>query len=110
MQAEDYNLGGEGVAYHDITPGNNYGQYRTDDTDDVDINQAPGGGYIIGWTAAEEWLAYTLNVQLIRVDTPVHSPYTRAHALSGTVSSVERSFPRGPNRLKGGRGDASWAG
>ena len=33
IQAEDYNLGGEGVAYHDTTPGNTGGAYRQDDVD-----------------------------------------------------------------------------
>ena len=33
IQAEDYNLGGEGVAYHDTTAGNEGGAYRHDDVD-----------------------------------------------------------------------------
>ena len=34
------------------------GQYRTDD---VDINQAPGSGYTVGYTQTGEWLAYTIS-------------------------------------------------
>jgi hypothetical protein len=59
IEAEDYNTGGEGVGYHDLTTGNTGGQYRTDN---VDIKQAPGGGYTVGYTQTGEWLAYTINV------------------------------------------------
>src|SRR5207247_6038602 len=30
VQAENFDVGGEGVAYHDTTPGNQGGQYRMD--------------------------------------------------------------------------------
>jgi Carbohydrate binding module (family 6)/Right handed beta helix region/Protein of unknown function (DUF1565) len=61
IEAEDYNTGGEGVGYHDLSPGNTGGAYRSDD---VDIKTAPGGiGYTVGYTQAGEWLAYTLTVQ-----------------------------------------------
>src|SRR5262249_28197149 len=33
LEAENYNTGGEGVGYHDTTPGNNGGADRTDDVD-----------------------------------------------------------------------------
>ena len=39
IEAEDYDLGGEGVAYHDTTAGNTGGAYRDDD---VDIESAAG--------------------------------------------------------------------
>ncbi|MEN6342135.1 MAG: carbohydrate-binding protein [Methanospirillum sp.] len=58
IQAEDYNLGGEGVAYHDTTPGNEGGAYRHDD---VDIETA-GGITNVGWIRSGEWLTYTANV------------------------------------------------
>nr|WP_330217428.1 PKD domain-containing protein [Methanosphaerula palustris] len=60
LQAEDYNLGGEGVAYHDTTAGNEGGAYRHDD---VDIEQLDtDGSPNVGWIRAGEWLAYTVNV------------------------------------------------
>ena len=58
IQAEDYNTGGEGVAYHDTTPGNEGGAYRHDG---VDIETA-GGVTNVGWVRNGEWLAYTANV------------------------------------------------
>ncbi len=33
IQAEDYKPGGEGIGYHDTTPGNTFGKYRNDDVD-----------------------------------------------------------------------------
>jgi len=58
IQAEDYDPGGEGVAYHDNTPGNTGGAYRSDD---VDIEPNGEGGYNVGWIEDEEWLRYTFN-------------------------------------------------
>jgi PKD repeat protein len=60
LQAEDYDLGGEGIAYHDTTPGNEGGVYRHDD---VDIEQLDtDGSPNVGWIRAGEWLGYTVNV------------------------------------------------
>ena len=33
IEAEDYDTGGQGIAYNDTTAGNSGGQYRTDDVD-----------------------------------------------------------------------------
>ncbi|MEM7391530.1 MAG: carbohydrate-binding protein, partial [Verrucomicrobiota bacterium] len=60
IEAEDYDLGGAGFAYHDGDPGNNGGAYRTDD---VDLENASEGGFNVGWTADGEWLEYTVDVE-----------------------------------------------
>ena len=62
IQAENYDLGGEGIAYHDTTPGNKGGVYRPDD--DVDLQDAvdTGGGFKVKTAVAGEWLNYTVNV------------------------------------------------
>ena len=44
------------------------------------------------------------------IDTPPQPLYTRAYVSLRTVSMRERRSPCVPNRLKAGRGDASWAG
>ncbi len=49
IQAEDYDLGGEGVAYHDTTPGNSGGAYRHDD---VDIETATASRTSAGFAPA----------------------------------------------------------
>lgn len=60
IEAEDYDAGGQGIAYHDTSPGNEGGVYRADD---VDIEPLPGpGGYNVGWVRPGEWLRYTVNV------------------------------------------------
>ena len=61
IEAEDYDLGGEGVAYHDNDGGNNGGQYRTDDVD-IEGCSDTGGGYNVGWLSADEWLEYIVTV------------------------------------------------
>jgi endonuclease/exonuclease/phosphatase family metal-dependent hydrolase len=59
VEAANFDNGGEGVGYHDTTSGNSGGQYRSTD---VDIEASSEGGYDVGWTAAGEWLNYTVNV------------------------------------------------
>lgn len=85
VQAELYDAGGEGVAYHDSDPGNNgsgklnkgtseLDQFRKDE--DVDTSytksgidktvggqdETPGELYV-GWTAPGEWIKYTVDVK-----------------------------------------------
>jgi len=62
IEAEDFDNGGEGVAYHDVDAGNNGSQYRT--LEDVDIQDCTdaGGGYNVGWLANNEWLEYAVDV------------------------------------------------
>jgi len=61
VEAEDYDLGGEGVAYHDGTPGNIGGIYRKDD---VDVERIDTGDPTpnVGWIRIGEYLTYTVNV------------------------------------------------
>jgi endonuclease/exonuclease/phosphatase family metal-dependent hydrolase len=74
IRAETFDNGGEGVAYHDTSSGNNGGKARSTD---VDIESSADGGYDIGWTTAGEWLNFTVNVATsggyslgLRVATP----------------------------------------
>lgn len=63
IEAEDYNAGGEGVGYHDTTPGNTGGAYHTDDVDIEACSDSDSSPcYNVGWTAAGEWLAYDVQV------------------------------------------------
>ena len=59
IEAAHFDNGGANVAYVDSTPGNAGGALRATD---VDLQAASGGGYNVGWTAAGEWLLYTVNV------------------------------------------------
>jgi aryl-phospho-beta-D-glucosidase BglC (GH1 family) len=60
IQAENFDRGGEGIAFHDTDATNSGGAYRT--TEGVDIEASTEGGFNIGWMAAGEWLEYTVNV------------------------------------------------
>ena len=59
IQAENYDLGGEGVAYHDTTRGNQGGDpYRGDD---VDLRLS-GSGHVVCDLAPGEWLKYQVHI------------------------------------------------
>ena len=61
IQAENFDKGGEGMTFHDSDSQDEGGaNYRTDN-EGVDIVKG-NGGYVIGYTAANEWLEYTVNV------------------------------------------------
>src|SRR5205814_1632517 len=62
VEAENFDLGREGVAYHDVSTGNNGAVYRT--TEDVDLVAASGNatGYVVNYFQAGEWLEYTIDV------------------------------------------------
>lgn len=58
IEAENFDNGGEGVAYHDTTPQNILGgAYRNTA---VDINVGGSSGYDVGYTAPGEWLTSSI--------------------------------------------------
>ena len=61
IEAEDYDLGGETVAYHDSDELNRGGEYRQEG---VDIGALPGqaGAYYVGWIGSGEWLEYLIEL------------------------------------------------
>ncbi|MBE2215631.1 MAG: family 43 glycosylhydrolase [Opitutaceae bacterium] len=63
IEAEDFDVGGEGVAYHDTTSANTGGAARTDEGVDLIASTDTGGGTAVGATAAGEWLDYTVFVR-----------------------------------------------
>jgi hypothetical protein len=62
IEAENFDNGGEGLAYHDSEAANLGGEYRLDDGVDIKAN-AHDGGHAVGFMSAGEWLEYTVNVQ-----------------------------------------------
>jgi Carbohydrate binding module (family 6) len=63
IQNEDFDDGGEGVAYHDTEPKNlGASSYRTDTGVDLSPVQNDTGSVYVGFTKAGEWLEYTVNV------------------------------------------------
>ncbi|MFN8438449.1 MAG: family 43 glycosylhydrolase [Cytophagales bacterium] len=63
IQAENYDVGGNGFAYSDSTSGNSGGaSFRTDEDVDLETCTDAGGGYNLGWATKSEWLEYTVKV------------------------------------------------
>ena len=59
IEAENYDHGGEGIAYHDVDAHNIGLAYRPDEG--VDLEGADGGGYDVYWIVASEWIEYTFS-------------------------------------------------
>ena len=61
IEAEDYDEGGEGVAYHDYDEGNSGGAYREDDVDIAAFPEASNGHAIVTFKGGD-WMRYTFEV------------------------------------------------
>ena len=59
LEIEEYDNGGEGLAYHDSDAINVAGSFRSEEG--VDIGGF-GTGHILGYVASGEWIEYTVNV------------------------------------------------
>ena len=75
VEAENYDLGGSGIAYNDLSSANQGGSYRTDE---VDVEPCSEGGYNVGWINAGEWLEYSVDVQ----ETKTYALEVRVAAIS----------------------------
>lgn len=60
IEAENYDNGGEGIAYHDLDLGNNGSSYRQDDVD-ISARSTASNGFMVFNASAGEWLEYTFN-------------------------------------------------
>ncbi len=64
IEAENYDIGGPGVAYNDADPSNNGEDgYREDEGVDIERSRDFDFGFNVGWTADGEWLEYQVDVQ-----------------------------------------------
>ena len=77
VQAENYDIGGQGLAYSDTSAGNAGNAYRSDDVDIGPTSDPSSGGFYVGWTRVGEWLKYTVNATA-----------TRDYALNVRVANV----------------------
>ena len=65
VEAEDFDDGGEGVAYHDLDPQNqekHQPPYRESGVD-LEWRETASGHYNLGWTRPGEWLIYTVDIR-----------------------------------------------
>jgi ELWxxDGT repeat protein len=67
VQAEDFDRGGEGLAYHDADAFSHRGLYRPAEA--VDLDATASGGYQLGWAQPGEWLNYSLDIAATRAYT-----------------------------------------
>jgi hypothetical protein len=61
VMAENYDTGGQGVAYNVTSVNGTDNSYRSDGVD-LEAASAPATGNDLGWTAAGQWFKYTVNV------------------------------------------------
>ena len=61
IEAEHYDLGGEGLGYHDLSFGNSGGSLRHDNVD-VEVNPGMIDDHKVAGIEAGEWLNYSVNV------------------------------------------------
>lgn len=59
IEAENYDLGGEGVGYHELDGQYSSGLYRT--LESVDLEECVDGGYDVNYIKAGEWLKFSVN-------------------------------------------------
>src|SRR5690349_11573889 len=60
IPAENFDNGGEGIAYHDTTSANEGGAYRSEGVDLCVCGNSDGAA--LGWSQVGEWTRYTVNV------------------------------------------------
>lgn len=65
IELENFDEGGEGIAFHDLDPENQEKKqpsYR-DTAVDLEWREAASGKFNLGWTRPGEWLIYTVHVK-----------------------------------------------
>lgn len=60
IEAENYDRGGQGVAFHDINPEDAPARLYREDNAGID---SAGGAFFYGWTQKGEWLLFSVNVE-----------------------------------------------
>ncbi len=76
IEAEHYDDGPPGVAYVDVDAENQGVDYRSGTQVDIEKRSDASNGHGVGWTRAEEWLAYTVLVERsgsYKIEFPVAS-------------------------------------
>ncbi|AUC77575.1 glycosyl hydrolase family 8 [Olleya sp. Bg11-27] len=88
IEAENYDNGGQGVAYNDNDASNNGGQGRQNEGVDLENTTDLGGGTNLAWTVNGEWIEYT-------VANVVEGNYNitfRVASITGNSKSIEASI------------------
>lgn len=109
IQVEDFDNGGQGVAYNDTNTGNTGGTYRAAEGVDIQATSDSGGGNNVGWVANGEWLEYTVNnVAAGNYDIDFRVA-TNSNAAGKSVRVLLGNTDLGTVNLSGTGGWQSWA-
>src|SRR5580700_2049290 len=92
VQAENYDTGGQGVAYNVTSTNGTGNSYRSDGVD-LEATTDTGGGYDLGWTASGQWFRYTVNVATAATYTVTF----RVAAISAVADAFHVSNSSGTN-------------
>lgn len=60
IEAEDYDRGGQGVAFHDTNPEGAPANIYREDNAGID---SAGGAFFYGWTQKGEWILFSVNIE-----------------------------------------------
>ena len=99
IEAENFDVGGEGQGYHDTTIVNEGGVYRKTEAVDITAGTDTNGGYAVFDTAPGEWLEYTVSAPatgLYEVDTRAASGGDGAQfdlSVDGVPTGVTNTAP-----------------
>ncbi len=94
FEAENYDKGGEGVAYHDTASANDGAVYRTSEGVDLRTKQDNLGGYEIYNFATGEWVGYTINVAtagLYNIEINASNAWSSSVAFHAEVDGINVS-------------------
>lgn len=61
LEAENYDIGGQGISFNDDNIKDGEGSFRPNDN--VDLGTGGANGMVVAWINNGEWLEYTVNVQ-----------------------------------------------
>jgi hypothetical protein len=92
VQAENYDTGGQGVAYNVTSVNGTANSYRSDGVD-LEATTDTGGGDNMGWTAAGQWFRYTVNV----ASAGTYSVTFRLAAINAVTDGLHVSNSSGTN-------------
>jgi len=92
VQAENYDLGGQGVAYNVTSVNGTANNYRSDGVD-LEVTTDTGGGYDLGWTATGQWFKYTVNA----ASAGTYTVTFRVAALGAVSDALHISSSSGTN-------------
>jgi len=92
VQAENYDTGGQGVAYNVTSTNGTGNSYRSDGVD-LETTSDTGGGYDLGWTAGGQWFRYTVNA----ASAGTYTVSFRVAAPSAVTDALHLSSASGAN-------------